>query len=314
MTVKQVETQTVTGTVTGTGNATVTVTALGMTNSPKAISVAVTNLDTASIVGGLVRTALAFDTDVAALFLVSGSGANIILTKHVAVANDDTLNIAIANGTCTGLTAAPTSTNTTAGTGLSNGYCTLAEVKASDVLNLTNTDHDVILESIIEGVSRAIDNYCGRRFYATTETRYYTPEANGRIYVDDISTSSGLTIYTDEGHDGTYENTWATTDYELLPYNSTLNGDPITTIDATVLGAYRFPRGRKAVKITASFGYASVPKPINRACVLQSVRLLKRYITPLGQSAATSIGTINLTIPAFDPDVTMLLRPYERIT
>ena len=134
MTTKQVETATVLGTVTGTGNATVTVTARGMTNSPKAVSVAVTSGDTASIVGGLVRTALAFDVDVAALFLISGSGANVVLTKHVAIANDTTLNIAIANGTCTGLTAAPTSTNTTAGDGLTNAYCTLAEVKVDDIL------------------------------------------------------------------------------------------------------------------------------------------------------------------------------------
>jgi hypothetical protein len=48
--------------------------------------------------------------------------------------------------------------------------------------------------------------------------------------------------------------------------------------------------------------------------VLQATRLFKRYITPLGQSAATAIGTINLTIPALDPDVTQLLRPYERLT
>src|SRR3990170_5661640 len=160
MTTKQVETATVVGTVTGTGNATVTITALGMANTPKAISVAVSSADTASIVGGLIRTALAFDTDVAALFLISGSGANVVLTKHVAVANDDTLNIAIANGTCTGLTAAPTSTNTLAGTGLTNGYCTLAQVKSSDVLNFSNTTHDEILETIIEAVSRLIDNKC----------------------------------------------------------------------------------------------------------------------------------------------------------
>jgi len=87
MTTKQVETATVVGTVTGSGNATVTITALGMANTPKAVSVAVTDTDTASIVGGLIRTALAFDTDVAALFLVSGSGANVVLTKHIAVAN-----------------------------------------------------------------------------------------------------------------------------------------------------------------------------------------------------------------------------------
>lgn len=111
----QVETATVVGTVTGDGNAAVIVTAAGMTNSPKTIPVAVLNTDTASVVGGKIRTALGADVDVIAFFTVSGAGANVILTRRAAAANDATLNISIDNDTCTGLTAAPTSSNTTAG-------------------------------------------------------------------------------------------------------------------------------------------------------------------------------------------------------
>src|SRR5687767_3324545 len=119
---QQVETATIVGTITGTGNASITVTSARMAAgvSPKTISVAVTSGDTASIVGLAVRIALAFDADVSDLFLISGSGANVVLTRRVAEANDTTLNVASANGTCTGLTAAPTSTNTTTGSGLDN--------------------------------------------------------------------------------------------------------------------------------------------------------------------------------------------------
>jgi hypothetical protein len=113
--VLQVETATVLGTVTGNGNATVIVTAAGLNGSPKTLSVAVLNLDSASDVGGKIRTALNADSDILNFFTVGGSGATVSLTSKVAVANDTTLNISIANGTCTGLTAAPTSTNTTAG-------------------------------------------------------------------------------------------------------------------------------------------------------------------------------------------------------
>lgn len=112
---QQVETGTVVGTVTGSGNATVIVTAAAMPNSPKTVSVAVLNADTASQVAGKIRTALAADADVKAFFDVSGSGAEVILTTKIARGNDSTININIDNGTCTGLTAAPTSANTTAG-------------------------------------------------------------------------------------------------------------------------------------------------------------------------------------------------------
>lgn len=194
-----------------------------------------------------------------------------------------------------------------------NGYSTLVEIKSADVLNFSNTDHDTILESVIEGISRAIDNETAQHFYSASETRYYTATDTYCIRVDPIATSSGLLIYSDYDGDSTYENTWAATDYELLPYNSAINGLPFTRIETKLMGANWFPSTRKGVKITATFGWAAVPKPINRACVLQATRLFKRYVTPLGQAGASAIGTIILTIPKLDPDVMMLISPYKKI-
>lgn len=76
---------------------------------------AVVSGDTASQVAGKIRTALAADADVSDFFNVSGSGADVVLTAKVAAANDATMNIAIANGTCAGLTDDATSADTTAG-------------------------------------------------------------------------------------------------------------------------------------------------------------------------------------------------------
>ena len=112
---KQVETAEVVGAVTTAGNATFTVTAAGMTGSPKAISVAVALNDSAAVVAQKAREALAADSAVTAKFSVGGYGAIVELTALTAAANDSTLNIAIANGTCAGLTAAPVSANTTPG-------------------------------------------------------------------------------------------------------------------------------------------------------------------------------------------------------
>ena len=311
MSTKQVETATVTGTITGSGNATVIVTARDMANSPKTFNVAVTSGDTASLVASAIRTALAFDTDVSTVFLVSGSGANIVLTPHLASANDTTLNIAIDNGTCTGLTATPTSTNTTAGDGLDRAYCSLTEVNNADVMFLSGSSHDTILESTISAVSRAIDNYCGRRFYSASETRYLTSEMSDLLFVDDISTALGLSLYTDNDGDRVYENTWATTDFDLLPFNAVTSGYPFNMISITPNGAFVFPGSKMGVKITASFGWASVPKPINRACVMQSVRIFQRYKTMLGVAGASAMGTVSMQIPSLDSDVCYLLDAYR---
>lgn len=112
----QIETATVLGTVTGSGNATVVVTAAGMTGSPITLSVAVLNGDTPAVVAGKIRTAMAANANIAAWFSIGGSGADIVLTRIAAAANDATMNISIDNGTSTGLTTAATSTNTLGGT------------------------------------------------------------------------------------------------------------------------------------------------------------------------------------------------------
>ena len=49
------------------------------------------------------------------MWLIGGSGAQVTLTKIVAAADIANVNLSVDNGTCTGLTAAPTSTNTRAG-------------------------------------------------------------------------------------------------------------------------------------------------------------------------------------------------------
>lgn len=135
----QVETATVIGTITGSGNASFTITAAGMTGSPKTISVPVLIGDTPNIVCQKAVQVIRQDAAVIALFYVSGSDVDFVLTRRAAVANDGTLNIAIANGTCTGLTAAPTSANTVVG-GLAEVFTTVG--------NVTN----------INGASLALDN------------------------------------------------------------------------------------------------------------------------------------------------------------
>jgi len=119
----QVETATAAGTITASGNASVTVTSSGLLGSPLTISVPVILGDTAAVWAGKVRTALAANAAIAEKLTVGGATTAISLTRLPATvgglsiysANDATLNIALANGTCTGITAAPTSANTTAG-------------------------------------------------------------------------------------------------------------------------------------------------------------------------------------------------------
>jgi hypothetical protein len=197
---------------------------------------------------------------------------------------------------------------------ITNGYATLVDIKHPTVLNITDTDYDTLLEVIVEAASRAADTTCNRFFYSSAETRFYTAENPNRIFVDDMNSTASITIYTDDDGDGTYENTWASTDFMLMPENAALNAFPATYIDRAINGNYSFPVGvPKGVKITATFGWASVPRAIKVAVIMQSNRIFKRLQTPLGQSSMTALGEQKLSIPKLDPDICALIEPYRKL-
>jgi len=143
----QVETATVVGTIggSGAGNATVVVTSALMIMSPKTFSVAVANNDTAAQVAAKIRTALANDAAINEYYHVSGAAAAIILTARTAAANDATLNVSVDNGTCTGLTAAPTSANTTLGRAAGTTIGTVLSVSV-DAITLTGNAAIALVE------------------------------------------------------------------------------------------------------------------------------------------------------------------------
>ncbi len=140
----QVETATVAGTIgaAGAGNVSVTITS-DYYDDPYVVAVAVANDDTAALVAGKIRTALAADTNVTNYYTVGGSSATVTLTAKTAGVNDATLNIATATGTATGLTAAPTSVNTTPGVAPDDAVMVVAATKiAADNTALSSITND----------------------------------------------------------------------------------------------------------------------------------------------------------------------------
>lgn len=123
---RQVETATGQGTVTGTGNVAVTLTAAGLDVNPFVFNISVFSGETASQWMERVRYFFSVQPQVQMQFSVSGTGADMILTRKSPFAtNDSTLNVSIIASSIDGLPAAsgitnkPTSTNTTAGVAFS---------------------------------------------------------------------------------------------------------------------------------------------------------------------------------------------------
>ena len=70
---------------------------------------------TSAEIAEIVKDALNADGVIGAFFTETRSGADVIITRAAAAANDTSMNLAVATGTATGLTASPTSANTVAG-------------------------------------------------------------------------------------------------------------------------------------------------------------------------------------------------------
>ncbi len=192
---------------------------------------------------------------------------------------------------------------------ITNGYATLAEVKA--VLRLTDSTDDTLLENTIEGASRRIDGFCGTFFYQTAQVINIYPINEYRLSFPDAS--SVTYIKTDNDGDGTYETTWTlNTDYQLEPLDRALQNRPYR--QATAIGAKTYPifflPDAPGVQLSATFGWPAVPDDVREACILLSIRGFARYNAALG---VVGFNDMAIQVRAIDPDVRDLLSPYRKL-
>ncbi len=105
-----------------------------------------------------------------------------------------------------------------------NAYVTLDYLKSAGILNITGTGDDTRIRRLIEDVSRIVDRYCNRHFYALAVTRKFDGDGGLTLLIPDLISVDSSGLKTDDDKDRTFETTWATTDYLLLPSNA----DPTT--------------------------------------------------------------------------------------
>lgn len=193
---------------------------------------------------------------------------------------------------------------------ISNGYCTLSELKAA--LRITDSVDDALLERAVEAASRRIDGECSRRFYAdaTTSARTYAAARTDLVPVDDISTLTGLVVKIDDDADGTFETTLTVgADYQIEPVNALAQGEPVNLLRSLDTGWPVASNGRTLIEVTATWGWPSVPHAIREATVLLSSRQFKRLDSPLGVAGFGDLGAI--VVRRIDPDVAAMIAPYR---
>ena len=204
---------------------------------------------------------------------------------------------------------------------ITNGYCSLADVKAA--ARITDSIDDSLLELSIESASREIDSYTERVFYQTGSegrpvARVYVPQDLYVVETDDII--SVTTLKTDSNGDGTFDTTFDASDFQLEPLNGLAGGieTPFTRIRA--VGTYLWPTyeprnvdaNQASVQVTGVFGFATVPTAVRQACILSSLRAYKRYESPTGVLGFSDSGAVRVGTK-LDPDVERLIQPYRKV-
>ena len=193
---------------------------------------------------------------------------------------------------------------------ITNGYCTLADVKAA--LRIQDTVDDLLIENSINAASRMIDQYCNRFFYSGSagEVRYFKANDGFTCWIDDAQSISE--VKTSAVDPVIYDTTWDSSDYQLLPNNRIANGAyyPITSIIATDNLLFPVWADIALVKVTGQFGWSSVPDSIKFATIIQASRLFKRLESPLGVAGVSDIGIMRVG-SNIDGDVAQLINPFR---
>jgi len=195
-------------------------------------------------------------------------------------------------------------------------YNTRDQVKAWLRIGTAITTDDAIIDTIGSAVSRAIDDYCDRKFTAAgtvASARYYAADNADLLTIDDVGSLTGFVLEVDTDLDGTYDTTLTTSDYQTEPHNAITKGDAVWRLRIKANASNAFPVSTDAaVKVTARWGWPSVPEPVKEAHLLQCARVWARRQAPLGSIQAPELGGGERLLSRLDPDVQVMLDPFRR--
>jgi hypothetical protein len=194
---------------------------------------------------------------------------------------------------------------------ITNGYCSLADVKAALRIPTADTIDDALLELSVETASRQIDDHCERVFYSTAnQTRVFAPRDSYVCEIDDLVSFTSIKTSTDG--DGVFDRTWSSLYYQLEPLNGLAGGIPSPKTSIRAVDDYLFPvyGGEATVEVVGTFGWSAIPTAIKFATVLLSSRLFKRMDSPLGVAGIGDIGVIRVS--RIDPDIDGLIAPFKK--
>lgn len=222
-------------------------------------------------------------------------------------------------------------------------YLTVDQLKTA--LQITNDAKDDLLQLAITSASRQIDTHCRDQFWSssTPSVRVLAPDYPGDVFTGAYASTVGMTVETDDDNDGVFETLWASTDWQAEPLVPQA-GYPFNRVVA--VGSRRFPGARQRpytylrypyyggdwgshggqaawaahsrrarVRITAQWGWPSIPAQVQQACQVIAIDNYKSKDFTNGSAGVTSLATgssgsarSSLVVHSLSPMACALLR------
>lgn len=144
-------------------------------------------------------------------------------------------------------------------------YVTLDYLKSRGTgVNISGSTEDLRLRRLVESVTDQISQVTRRYFGSITDTKYFSGNGKTRILLPvewDIIAVTSLTE--DDNDDGSYNNSWGSSDYILWPYDADPTGKlphsrPYEALEVNLKSPGNedtFAPGRQRFKLVGRFGF-----------------------------------------------------------
>ena len=143
-----------------------------------------------------------------------------------------------------------------------NSYTTLDILKSAAVLDISGHEDDERLLMLLESVSRQVDSYCNRHFFALSTSMLFDGDGSSALRIPDLIAMDPDGLAVDEDGDRVFDSFWSESDYFLNPANAYPAGghdlsSPYTGIivDTEAGEKSAFPAGMRRIRITGEWGY-----------------------------------------------------------
>jgi len=193
-------------------------------------------------------------------------------------------------------------------------YATLSELAERMALPdsySTTTALVARLNNSLDQATDMIDNDTGRNFAARAGlVKTFVVKDLVDLKLPDFTALTTLKLDTTD--DGVFDTTIASTGYELGKTNDGEDGWPFSSV--RLLDRY-FPTGgrrERRIQVTADFGWAAVPSPINKACTLLAARLSAREASAVFGLQSFGAEGGGAYIRNNDPDYTSAISRYKK--